>query len=317
MDDAPRARRHNEVNTRFVETFVTLCRLRSFRATADVLHATPAAISMRIKALEDELRVALIDRTSPDFRLTPQGEGVLVHARKLLDSARALEHFAHNAARAIPCLRLGVAEPVVHTWLADYIQALHDDYPQIEIALTVDTSDNLRTRLLACELDLAIQTQTGDAAGLVSTVIAHHSIDWIARRGLLGDTDSGAFEKDGPPVLLHALGVSTRDEYSQAAHQLAVQIGAPPTDIKICALPSIALTIQLLRAGFGVGALPTLCVAPLLESGELERLAVGATPPPLIVTLLHADDANEISRAAAVTARTVSDRYCATMGAHR
>jgi DNA-binding transcriptional LysR family regulator len=303
------------VNTRFVETFVTLCRLRSFRATANVLHATPAAISMRIKALEDELRVALIDRTSPDFRLTPQGEGVLAHARRLLDSARALEHFAHDAARATPCLRLGVAEAVVHTWLADYIRALHHDHPHIEIALTVDTSDNLRTRLLACELDLAIQTQIGDAAGLASMEIARHSVDWIARRGLLGDASGRAFGNQDRPVLLHALGVSPRDECAQAAHQLAAQIGKAATDIKICALPSIALTIQLLRAGFGVGALPTLCVAPLLESGELERLAVDAKPQPLVVTLLHAEDANETSRAAAITARTVGERFSATLAA--
>jgi DNA-binding transcriptional LysR family regulator len=305
------------VNTRFVETFVTLCRLRSFRATADVLHATPAAISMRIKALEDELRVALIDRTSPDFRLTPHGEGVLAHARRVLDSARALEHFAHDAARTAPCLRLGVAEPVVHTWLADFIRALHDDHPHIEVVLTVDTSENLRTRLLACELDLAIQTQTGDATGLVSTVIGRHSIDWIARRGLLGEANGGAFGKHERPVLLHALGVSPLDECSQAAHHLAAQIGAPATDIKICALPSIALTIRLLRDGFGVGALPTLCVAPLLESGELERLPVASKPQPLVVTLLHAEDANEVSRAAALTARSVSERFCASLSTPR
>ena len=33
------------MNTRFLETFVALAQLRSFRATARALHATPAAIS--------------------------------------------------------------------------------------------------------------------------------------------------------------------------------------------------------------------------------------------------------------------------------
>ena len=44
------------MNTRFLETFVTLAQLRNFRATARALHATPAAISQRIKALEGELK---------------------------------------------------------------------------------------------------------------------------------------------------------------------------------------------------------------------------------------------------------------------
>lgn len=50
------------MNTRFLDTFVTLAKLRSFRATAAELHATPAAISQRVKALEDELGTVLIDR---------------------------------------------------------------------------------------------------------------------------------------------------------------------------------------------------------------------------------------------------------------
>ena len=40
------------MNIRFLETFVTLAQLRSFRATARALHATPAAISLRIKTLK-------------------------------------------------------------------------------------------------------------------------------------------------------------------------------------------------------------------------------------------------------------------------
>ncbi|MBN9116109.1 MAG: LysR family transcriptional regulator, partial [Pandoraea sp.] len=50
------------MNTRFLETFVTLAKLRNFRATAAALHATPAAISQRLKALEEELKTVLVDR---------------------------------------------------------------------------------------------------------------------------------------------------------------------------------------------------------------------------------------------------------------
>lgn len=268
---------------------------------------------MRIRALEDELRVALIDRTAPDFRLTPQGEGVLAHARKLLDSARALEHFAHHAARTTQCLRLGVVETVVHTWLADYIRALHEEHPQIELELTIDTSDNLHTRVLACELDVVIQTQANDATGLVSTVLGNHPIDWVARRGVLKTINGSPHAGRELPVFLHAPGVSLRNDCSQAARQLAGLSGRTAADVRICVVPSLALTIRLLRDGFGVSALPRLCVAPLLESGELERLAVEPTPQPLIVTLLHAEEANNLSRAAALIARVVSDRYFRAM----
>ena len=57
------------MNTRFLETLVTLAQLRSVRATARAMHATPAAISLRIKALEEELQTELIDRSTREFRL--------------------------------------------------------------------------------------------------------------------------------------------------------------------------------------------------------------------------------------------------------
>ena len=52
------------MNTRFLETLITLAQLRSVRATARAMHATPAAISLRIKALEEELQTELIDRST-------------------------------------------------------------------------------------------------------------------------------------------------------------------------------------------------------------------------------------------------------------
>ena len=79
------------MNTRFLETFVTLAKLHSFRATAAALHATPAAISQRIKALEDELQTALVDRESREFRLTPNGEYLLGYAKGVVEAARRLQ----------------------------------------------------------------------------------------------------------------------------------------------------------------------------------------------------------------------------------
>lgn len=303
------------MNTKFVETFVTLCRLRSFRATADVLHATPAAISMRIKALEDDLRVALIDRTAPMFRLTPHGEGVLAHARKLLDSARALEHFARSTASAACCLRIGVVDAIVHTWLADYLRAMHERYPQVEIELTVDASENLRTRLLACELDLAIHVHSNETLGLASTCIATHSLEWVARSGWLGEVHDRFDMGRALPMVLHTQDVGHRSECEHAGRQLAALIGSPGAIIKPCTLPSIALMIRLLREGVGIGILPNVCTAPLLDSAEFEKVAIYPEPQPLVVALSHARDANDVCLCAAVAARSVSDRFCLAVGA--
>ena len=50
------------MNLRFVETFVWVARLGSFRAAADRLNATQAAVSNRIASLEAEMGCELFER---------------------------------------------------------------------------------------------------------------------------------------------------------------------------------------------------------------------------------------------------------------
>ncbi len=52
------------MNIKFLETFVWVARLKSFRLTAEKLFTTQASISSRIAALEDEMGVRLFVRDS-------------------------------------------------------------------------------------------------------------------------------------------------------------------------------------------------------------------------------------------------------------
>ncbi len=145
------------MNTRFVETFLTLARLGSFRATANAMHATPAAISLRIKTLEAELGVELIERDAAEFQLTPHGERLLTHARSVVQATRSLQLAAQDETQVTKRLRLGVIETVVHSWLPDYIRMLNSEYNRIVVDLTVDASAVLGPRLRAGELDLVFR----------------------------------------------------------------------------------------------------------------------------------------------------------------
>lgn len=299
------------MNTRFVETFLTLVRVGSFRGTAREMHATPAAISLRIKALETELGISLIDRASPVFRLTDHGERILIHARAVVQAARSLELAAQDDTQISARLRLGVIETVVHSWLPHYIRRLHSDFPNIVVDLTVDASTTLSARLSANELDLVIQVEGSKDPSVVSVALASYPVRWIVQRGLLPSDDASLVRSMLQwPVLTFGRGTAPQIAVDAIVTGLAVHNNVPLSETRVTCMPSVAAMIHLLKDGYGVAAVPSLLVASFVESGELMALAGLPDPPPIVVAMCRRADAGVATLAAARTARDVSGHFC-------
>ena len=77
---------------------------RSVTLAAEELHVTPSAVSHRIRQLESQLGVALLERG--DFALTSEGSGYLAHVRQGLASLAQVP--GHEGARGTARLRVAV-----------------------------------------------------------------------------------------------------------------------------------------------------------------------------------------------------------------
>jgi DNA-binding transcriptional LysR family regulator len=301
------------MNTRFLETFVTLAELESFRATARVLHATPATISLRIKSLEDDLRTELVDRSTTQFRLTPAGESLLGLARNVVDAARALREAAGQELVVGGKLRLGVIETVVHSWLAHYITHLNAKFPQLDVDLTVDSSTVLQQRLLAGELDVAIRVEGIDSTKVVSSAIASYPVRWIARRGLLSKRTAGLASRVlQRPILTFGRGTAPQVALVSIVQALARQEQMRPEQTRITCSPSVAAIVQLVRDGYGVACIPSLFVTDELQTGEFVELPLKPVPPPIIVSVCKPTSASAMVNAAANAAHIACTAYCRT-----
>ena len=304
------------MNTRFLETFVVLAQLRSFRATAQALHATPAAISLRIKSLEEELQTELIDRSAKEFRLTANAEYLLGHAKAVVDATRRLQSAASKDSAIRGRLRLGVIESVVHSWLAQYIREMNGHYPELEIDLAVDTSNALERRLRARELDLVIQVEGIDSSDIVSAALAVYPLHWIARKGLLDTRKEGLNQRLLQlPILTFGRGTAPQRALEEIVSKMANLAAVPLEQTRITCSPSVAAIVQLVKDGYGVAAIPSLFVSAFLDSGEFIELPVHPEPPAIIVSMcLHAN-APMLVHAAANAARAACASYCAQVDA--
>ncbi|MDH0732711.1 LysR family transcriptional regulator [Pseudomonas sichuanensis] len=72
------------MNVKQLRAFVTVAKYQSFAQAGEHLHVSQPALSLTIKALEDNLGGALLTRTTRSVSLTPEGEVLLPLARRLL-----------------------------------------------------------------------------------------------------------------------------------------------------------------------------------------------------------------------------------------
>ncbi len=73
-----------------LRAFVTVAKIGHLTRAAEALHVTQPAVTAQIKALEEELGIALFDRKPGRIMLTRAGERLLPEAEKVLTAAGAL-----------------------------------------------------------------------------------------------------------------------------------------------------------------------------------------------------------------------------------
>jgi DNA-binding transcriptional LysR family regulator len=298
------------MNTKFLETLVWLSRLGSFRETARQLHATQAAVSQRVAALEADLGTTLVERSARGLKLTPTGERVVQQAERVLAMEKELRLCARPDAPPAGRVRIGVIESVVHTWLASLVHALARRYPDIEPDLTVDTARNLREQFRQHRLDLLIQNDpVEEAAGNVELAVVdlcRFPVQWIGQPGLLPRRRLKLEDLYRVPLLTFARTSSPH------AHVRALFAGSE-RETRISSFPSVAAILRLALEGYGLAAIPPLFVRAELARGKLVQYG-GPALPPLRISVVHARAAAPAVHAVATITGEAVARYCHDVG---
>src|SRR5262249_7320438 len=116
------------MDTRFLETFVTVAEKGSFADAARRLDLTPAAVAHRIHAVEFELGVALLSRSSRTVTPTEAGAAILRQTRILLKQVRDLGSIA-TSGQPTGELRLGAISSALSGLLPAVLKRLIQRLP--------------------------------------------------------------------------------------------------------------------------------------------------------------------------------------------
>ena len=123
-------------------------------AACDIAQST---LSTQIKKLEEQLGVALFERTSKSVCVTATGEEVAARARQVLTDIEAIMRVGRRMSGPLAGgFSLGVIPtlgPYLLPWL---VPALRKDYPELRLAIREDLTASLLERLVSHRLDAAL-----------------------------------------------------------------------------------------------------------------------------------------------------------------
>jgi LysR family transcriptional activator of dmlA len=108
-------------------------------AIAQELGLTPPAISKRLAAIEKRLWVRLLQRTTRQISLTPEGETYLIEGALVLANLEELERSvsgSKNTPRGI--IKIGATLDFGRRYIAQAIAKYSDLYPEVEVQLTLN-----------------------------------------------------------------------------------------------------------------------------------------------------------------------------------
>lgn len=146
------------METRFLQTLLTVIETSSMAETARRLNITPSAVVQRIKALENEIGQPLVRRSGHSMQPTTAGAAIIPDIRRLLEVEGDVKAAA-SADLEVGLLRIGVIHSALTGLLPDLLVALKENRPGIELYVLPGMSSDLYAGVVEGTLDAAIVVQ--------------------------------------------------------------------------------------------------------------------------------------------------------------
>ncbi|MEY1555712.1 LysR family transcriptional regulator [Yoonia sp. R2331] len=224
-----------------VRVFLAVARAKGLSGAAPVLRMDPATVSRRVARLEAALGAALFVKSPQGYALTDTGQRVRAEAEAAEGPlARALEQGAADGPGLSGQVRIGAPDGCANFLLPQVCAALQRDHPDLELqVLALPRVVNLSQR----EADMAITVSPPAAGRLMVQKITDYHLHLAMHRDApppraLSDLKDHAIVGYIPDMIfdreLDYLGAMAADGVQLASNSVAVQL-------------------QMLRAGTGIG----------------------------------------------------------------
>ena len=250
-----------------LKVFRAVAEQLNFRKAAERLFLTQPAITLQVKALENDLGMRLFDRTGGKIALTRQGSVLLEYANKLAAVASEAEQKLGCSEGSISGeLALGASTTIAQYILPRLIGAFQNEYPKIQFSLHSGNTSQVVRSLLDGKVALGLIEGPARERGVRTEPFMEDELVLITSPSFDSDHVSpGQFA--GMNLLMREQGSGSRHVVELALENAGFKLKAFE---KVMELDSTEAIKSAVEAGLGVGFVSRWAIAKELELGTLK-----------------------------------------------
>lgn len=254
---------------RHLKIFVAVCELNNVTKAAEKLYITQPAVSCAIKELEDYYNLKLFDRISKRLYLTEAGKILLGYAAHIVTLFEEMESNVRDFDKPGK-LHIGSSITIGTSFLPGYVRNFKILYPQVEIFVTIDSSDIIEKKILQNELDFALIEGVVHLEGIMSETYMDDELM------IISSTDHPFYKNESITLsqfvaekfLLREKGSGTRELFDNVLASLGYSV------IPIWESTSTLALINAVINGHGISVLPYMLVKDMLDAGRISSIRI-------------------------------------------
>lgn len=238
-----------------------LARHKHFAKAAATVGVSQPAFSMRIRGLEDRLGIAIVKRGNRFQGLTPEGEAILAHAKKILDDVRALEEDVLLAKGAVSGQLRFASIPTAAAFAARLAIRLHQAYPGIKPHIETASSPEIQQGIEDGSIDAGLTYADSIAGDLMDAAPLYDETYYLLTPDHLLDSSEQTEISWEAAAKLPLTLLEPKMHNRRIIDRVFLDIGVEPEVIAEAGAMSIC--VSMVCEGLGATVLPQVLVESL------------------------------------------------------
>ncbi|UVC31534.1 LysR family transcriptional regulator [Pantoea sp. SOD02] len=254
---------NNKLNA--INTFIRVAQAGSFSAAARLCGMKQSAVSQQIAALEDELGIVLLHRTTRAMKLTEQGERYLQQMQPLLAAMQEVESQLRPAQQALHgSVHIQLPSGLGQRFLP-HLLALQRANPELHLTIALD--DRV-AELVSEGVDIALRLSETPPEMFPARLLTRIETPLFAAPERIRATPITTLAELAAHPLVRFSGIDKEAPLRLISHQESVALAVNT----VFRANSSEGLMQALQANIGVGGMQLPLVHEALQSGTLERI---------------------------------------------